>query len=715
LKIIVAQEAGFCSGVRRAVDLVYEHTNENCKLYSLGPLIHNPQAISEMGKNGLVIEESIDNIESGEVVIIRSHGVPEEVYAKLKAKDIIVVDATCHFVKKIHRLVRDYSQKGYAIIIIGQREHPEVLGIMGWCSQDVYVLDDPIQIDTLPKLHKACVVAQTTISHDLWDEMIQSISTKVEQLQVFNTVCNTSGERQREAQLIANKVSTMLVIGGKDSSNTQKLYEVCKAVCPQTFMIETVLEIDAIKLEQDSVIGITAGASTPDWVIDQVIEKINNIYGSALAQTFPQQEEQIIAPECKVNIECDHNTDQTIVADIDEPADATFQSDSDVKDNHIEQQNSDDFDSMADFHKTMVVLRPGEIVKGKVISVFTNEIIVNLGYKSDGILPAGEVLPHTFKPGDEGDFEIIKVNDGDGNVIISRKAIEKRLAWEKVEKSLNEGLEVEGQCIEAVKGGVVTNIFGFIRAFVPASQLSTEFINDLSSFVGKSLRLKVLEIDKRRNRVVASQRVVLEAERALKRKLLFDAIAEGQTIKGTVMRLTDFGVFVDIGGLDGLIRMPELSWRRIAHPREIVKEGQQIDVVVLSVNREKEKIGLGYKQLNPHPWDGIDTRFAVGDIITAKVARIAPFGAFVELEPGVDGLVHISQISSERVISVDRALKAGQEITVKILKVDPEQKKISLSIKEAIDSHDNIDTSDAAIDSSDHSNTADVASEVSQE
>jgi len=694
LKVIVAQGAGFCSGVRRAVDLVYEYADGTSKLYSIGPLIHNAQAIAEMEKKGLVVEESLENIDSGGVVIIRSHGVPEEIYAKLQEKDIKIVDATCHFVKKIHRLVNDYSKKGYAIIIIGQKEHPEVIGIMGWCSDDVYVLDDPGQIEALPKLFKACVVAQTTINYDLWDEMIRGLSSRIDHLQVFNTVCNTTGERQMEAQMIAKMVSTMFVVGGKDSSNTQKLYEICKVECPDTFAIETALEIDTATLGQDKVVGITAGASTPDWVINEVLAKINSIYDKASEQAVPLTEEQSSSPEDQVNIETEDRVEQEFETESVVKTDEKHQLDGDGQEKSVMEQNSDDFNTMADFHKTMVVLRPGEIVKGIVISVSANEIIVNLGYKSDGILPADEVLPNTFKPGDSGEFEIVKVNDGEGNVILSRKSIEQRLAWEKIEQSMNDGLEIQGVCVEAVKGGVVATIFGSIRAFVPASQLSTAFINDLSTFVGKPLRLKVLEIDKRRNRIVASQRVVIETEQAQNRKSLLDSIVEGQTINGTVMRLTDFGVFVDIGGIDGLIRMPDLSWRRIAHPREVVKEGQQVEVLVLSVNREKEKISLGYKQANPHPWDGIDTRFAEGDVVTGKVARIAPFGAFIELEPGVDALVHISQISRERVISVEKALSAGQMITAKILKIDSKQRKISLSIKEA-DKHD--DASDLAV------------------
>jgi len=701
LKVIVAQGAGFCSGVRRAVDLVYEHTDGTSRLYSLGSLIHNAQAIEEMKKNGLVVEESVDNIDSGGVVIIRSHGVPEEIYTKLKEKDIKIVDATCHFVKKIHRLVNDYSKKGYAIIIIGQKEHPEVIGIKGWCSQNVYVLDDTSQTEAMPKLFKACVVAQTTINHDLWDEMIRALSSKIEHLQVFNTVCNTTGDRQREAQTIAKTASTMFVVGGKDSSNTQKLYEICKAACPNTFAIETALEIDTTKIGQDEVIGITAGASTPDLVINEVLEKINNIYDKTFEQAVLLIDEQSSSPKDQVEFESDDKVEQKFEDKSDVKTDDMYQLGGEESEEQVVEQNSDDYNSMADFHKTMVVLKTGEIVKGIVISVSANEIIVNLGYKSDGILSADEVLPNTFKTGDEGEFEIVKVNDGEGNVILSRKSIEKRLAWEKIEQSLNEGLEIEGECVEAVKGGAVATIFGSIRAFVPASQLSTEFISDLSTFVGKPLRLKVLEIDRRRNRIVASQRVVLEAEKTLKRKTSLDSIVEGQIIKGTVMRLTDFGVFVDIGGIDGLIRMPDLSWSRIAHPRDIVKEGQQIEVLVLSVNKEKEKISLGYKQANPHPWDGIDTRFAVGDIVTGKVARIAPFGAFIELEPGVDGLVHISQISRERVISVEKALSAGQMITAKILKIDPVQRKISLSIKE-VDNQDGSSELVAATDSIDH-------------
>lgn len=346
-------------------------------------------------------------------------------------------------------------------------------------------------------------------------------------------------------------------------------------------------------------------------------------------------------------------------------------------------------ETMGDFD--IVSLRPGQIVKGKIIRVTDEELYVNVGYKSDGVVSLEDILLEEDKPltevfheGDDIEVEVLKVNDGEGNVILSHKNIVKRRVWKKIEEAYKNEEEISGTGKEVVKGGLLASIKGY-SAFVPASQLSLHYVEDLSTFVGETLRLRILEIDKRRNRVVASQKVILEAEEAGKREKLWASLKEGQTIKGEVKRLTNFGAFVDIGGIDGLIHISDLSWGHIKSPKQVVTEGQEVEVLVLSVDKDNNRISLGYKQTLPHPWDNIEEKYPVGQIFQGKIVRITNFGAFVELEPGVDGLVHISQISDKRINKVEDVLKIGEMTYVKVLNVKPEEQRISLSIKEAVE------------------------------
>ena len=346
--------------------------------------------------------------------------------------------------------------------------------------------------------------------------------------------------------------------------------------------------------------------------------------------------------------------------------------------------------TMEGIEDTVISLRPGQVVKGTVLAVNPSEVIINVGYKSDGILPLDEINLQegqtpldVFKPGDEVEVEVLRVNDGEGNVVLSRKTVEKRQAWKDIEAGFKNGQELKGVCTEAVKGGVIANIKG-IRAFVPASQLSNRYVEDLNTFVGQTLRLKIIELDRRRRRVVASQRVILEAEEEARRKKIFDSLKEGQRIRGVVKRLTDFGAFVDIGGVDGLIHISDLSWGHVKHPREVLSEDENVEVVVLSVDKENERISLGYKQTLPHPWDNVEEKYPVGSVVKGKVVRITSFGAFVELEPGVDGLVHISQVANKRIQKVADELSVGQEIREKVLDGNSESRRISLSIRELL-------------------------------
>jgi len=354
----------------------------------------------------------------------------------------------------------------------------------------------------------------------------------------------------------------------------------------------------------------------------------------------------------------------------------------------VSEQNNEEMTTMDNVE--VVSLKPRQIIKGTVLRISDDEVVVNIGYKADGIiskddvlLEDGKSLQETFKVGDEIEVEVVKVNDGEGNVVLSHKSVAVRKAWKEIEEGFKQEREFKGTCVEVVKGGVMAEIKG-IRAFVPASQLSTHYVEDLSVFVGQPLRLRIIELERGRNRVVASQRVILQAEEEARKKALWDSLQEGQRITGTVKRLTSFGAFVDIGGVDGLIHISDLSWGRVGHPREVLKEGQQVEVVVLGVDREKERISLGYKQTLPHPWDNVEEKYPVGSVVKGKVVRIASFGAFVELEPGVDGLVHISQVANKRVNKVEDVLKVGDEVQAKVLEVDGKAQRIGLSIRETL-------------------------------
>ena len=712
MRIIVAQKAGFCFGVKNAIDSLHKCLDHPGRLYTLGPIIHNPQVVDELAEKGVVIAEDVGDIDGG-TVVIRSHGVPSGVYEDLRAKGVAIVDATCTLVQKIHDIVKSHHDQGYEIVIVGEREHPEVIGTDGWCEGRAYVVGSVAEARELPPLRRACVVAQTTFSHAIWNEIIDVIKGRMDNIEVFNTLCNTTRQRQIEAEEIAKKADVMLVVGGTNSANTRKLADACRTYCERTYHIETADDIDVAQLTGAGTVGVTAGASTPEWIIEEVIltmsdadkkmdeevkemeekKDVTETVEEAAVETEEKAAEESKAEEAVVEEAPAEAKEEAAPEAQEEPAeDKTGEKAEDAAEEETEEEAEEEASgehemSMADVEESMVTLRKGKIVTGKILKITDNELIINLGYKADGILPFNEVfadpekdVKDAFKPGDEIEVQVARMDDGDGNVQVTRKSIETRTMWRKLEDMFNAQVEYKTVCEEAVKGGVLAQIEGF-RAFVPASQLIPGFVRDLNTFVGKELRLRIIEVDRRRRRVVASQRIILEEEQAEAKERVFSTIEEGQRITGTVQRLAKFGAFVDVGGVDGLVHISDLSWGHIRHPREAVQPGEEIDVIVLGVDKERERISLGYKQTRPHPWENIEEKYIIGTIVKGKVARIASFGAFVELEPGVDGLVHISEVADHHVEKVEDVLQVGDEIDVKVLDVDPEGKRISLSIR----------------------------------
>lgn len=627
MKIIIAENSGFCFGVSKAIELTKKILNEgHIKTYSLGPLIHNSQVINQLNEEGLNIIENIEEIDNGKA-IIRSHGVPLHVYDIAKEKGIELVDCTCPFVRKIQNTVKEFSNLGYQIVIIGDPKHPEVIGINGWCDNSAIIINNEENVAVMLNYDKICIVAQTTFFEGKFKKLAELISFKGKEVEVFNTICNATQLRQKSCEEIAKISEAMVVIGGYHSSNTQKLVDISKKFCNNTYHIETADELPINELKKFNTIGLTAGASTPSWIIKEVYDKMSNL--------------------------------------------------------------GDMNELMKAIEDTMVKVHRGDTVKGKVISIRNDEVMVNIGYKSDGIIKKDElsndpdVKPsEILSEGDEIEVYILKLDDGEGNVILSKKRVDTVKSWDELEEAFNNKSTVNAKVIEVVNGGAIALVKG-LRGFIPISQIANRFVSDLQVFIGKIFDVRVIDFDRNKKRIILSRKSVEAEELENKKNKLWKNIEKDQVIQGQVKRITDFGAFVDIGGVDGLVHISDLSWSHVKHPSEVVKEGDIVKVIVLDADKQKNRISLGLKQTSPHPWENIDAKYNAGDVVEGKVIRLVDFGAFVMLEQGVEGLVHISQISDKHIVKPSEELKVGEKVKVKILDINEEEKKISLSIREA--------------------------------
>lgn len=636
-EIKVAKSAGFCFGVKRAIEMAYQAIEKNHPIYSYGQLIHNKTVTDDLQKKGLQIVEDLDNIKDA-TLLIRSHGVGKALYDKAQAQGLQILDGTCPFVKKIHEIVHQKQEEGKGILIVGDSTHPEVQGIAGWCKDAIILADEKAAEQTEISTDKTyAIVVQTTYRQSKFDTILQILQNRGVQMEVHNTICSATETRQKETETLSQEMEKMIVIGGKNSSNTQKLVEICKKNCKNTVHIETICDLVLNNFEKNDKIGITAGASTPPAIIKEVVGTMSEALENAV-QNLGGSEEISFAQMLE---------------------------------------------------ESLVTLHTGDVVKGTVIQVVNEEVSVNLGYKSDGVISRGEfssdptVIPSkTVQPGDEIEVFVVRVNDGDGNVMLSRKRIEAQKGMEEIEAAYNDKAVVTGTVTQVVKGGLIAVVNG-VNVFIPSSQVSNRFIEDLSVFNGQELEFNIIEMDRVKRRIIGGRKALVEQEIAAKRAALFETIQAGTKVNGTVSRLTDFGAFVDLGGIDGLIHISEMSWGRISNPKELLKEGQAVEVFVLDVDKEKGKISLSLKDADSNPWKIAAEKYAAGTIVEGKVVRMVPFGAFVELEEGVDGLVHISQIANKHVVKPEDELKVGEIIKVKVLEVNTDQKKISLSKRQA--------------------------------
>ena len=632
MSVVLAKSAGFCYGVRRAVELAERTAEEGRPCVMLGSIIHNKDVIARLAEKGLTAVERPEDVPEGSAVIIRSHGEGRAVYDQLRARGVEILDATCPNVTRIHQIVAQAEETGRQPVIVGTPDHPEVTAIAGWCSHPVVVsgaeeLEKWLVQDEKRRNLPLTFVSQTTSTRKIWDDCVKKAKKECTNAEFFDTICGATSKRQEEAHRLAQQCSLMVVIGDGKSSNTKRLAEICRESCPDVRLIERAADLEPSALSQANVVGITAGASTPAWIIKEVYDKMSE-ENMEIEKSFAEMLEESI--------------------------------------------------------KTLNTV---DKVKGKVVAITPTEIEVELGVKYPGYIPLSElsddpsVKPEdVVKVGDEIETYVMLVSDRDCMVKLSKKRLDMVKGWEEIEAAKENETVMEGFVTEDNKGGVVVSVKG-VRVFVPASQTGLPRETPMSELVKQKVRLIITEVNRARRRVVGSISRVTRAERAAAAEKVWAEIEEGKHYTGTVKSLTSYGAFVDIGGVDGMVHISELSWSRIKHPSEVVKVGDTVDVYVISADKEKKKISLGMKDHSQDPWSVFTSTYQVGDVANVRIVKLMTFGAFAEVVPGVDGLIHISQIADHRIDKPSDVLAEGDKVDVKITDVDMENKKISLSIR----------------------------------
>lgn len=645
-EITLAKSAGFCFGVNRAVNLLEKMVDDGKSVCTIGPIIHNPQVISSFEKRGVRIIEHPDECKSGDVIVVRTHGITKELLEEVKSVSPEFCDATCPFVLKIHKTVSENSDENTVTFIAGDKSHPEVIGIRSYCKGPSFVFNTEEELDEIIKSNpdlvnnRLILVSQTTFSIKSFEKYAKKIKNYYTNAVIFDTICNATEERQKEATQLSLKNDAMIIIGGRQSSNTAKLKAVCESNCP-TYLIETYEELNGIDFSKFKSVGVTAGASTPDSIIKEVLK------------TMTEKLEQTVSTNA-VKEEATMAEDTSFAAMLEEYIDES----TDQK------------------------------VVGVVVGVSPSEVEVEIvGRKHTGYIPANEFsndptcdITKEVKVGDKLDLIIMKTNDAEGTVMLSKKRFDAAKAWETIDPESDE--VVEGKVTGVVGDGKGLYVqYNGIRVFVPASLSKFSRNDSLEEMVGKTVKFKIIEADKRRRRVVGSIKAANRDIRKEEAEKFWAQAEEGQKYTGTVRSLTKYGAFVDLGGVDGMIHISELSWTRIKHPSEVVNVGDTVEVYIKALDRENKKISLGFKKVEDNPWEILKRDYPVGTEITAKIVGLTTFGAFANIIPGIDGLIHISEISYEHVANTADVLKVGQEVKAKILDIDFDKKRVSLSIK----------------------------------
>ena len=632
MKVVLAQSAGFCYGVRRAVELAQEKAAQGAPCVMLGPIIHNKEVVGRLAAQGLRAVDRPEEVPSGCGVVIRSHGEGRAVHEDFARRGVEVFDATCPNVAHIHKIVAEAENRGRQPVVVGATDHPEVLAIAGWCRAPVVVsgakdlekwLNDGENRHHLP----LTFVCQTTSTKKIWEDCVKKAKKLCTNSEFFDTICGATSKRQEEARQLAARCGLMVVVGDRQSSNTKRLAEICRESCPNVWLIERAEDLERSQMPQVDMVGITAGASTPAWIIKEVYDKMSDEI-MEIEKSFAEMLEESI--------------------------------------------------------KT---LNNGDKVTGTVVAITPTEVQVELGIKYPGYISLTELsddptakVEDIVKVGDEIESQVIQVSDRDCMVKLSKRRLDINKGWEEIEAARENETVVEGFVTEDNKGGVVVSVKG-VRVFVPASQTGLPRETPMSELLKQKVRLVITEVNRARRRVVGSISRVTRAERAAAAEKVWAEIEDGKRYTGTVKSLTSYGAFVDIGGVDGMVHISELSWSRIKHPSEVVKVGDTVDVYVISADKEKKKISLGMKDHSQDPWTVFTTTYQVGDTANVRIVKLMTFGAFAEVVPGVDGLIHISQLADHRVEKPGDVVAEGDKVDVKITDVDMENKKISLSIR----------------------------------
>ena len=636
-RFIVAKSAGFCFGVSRSVDMAQKML-EDGKAYSLGQLIHNDDVVEYLSKRGLKVIDSPDMLPDGGRVLIRSHGVSKAIYDELHGKNAIITDATCPKVKRIHELVSEAQRDGRFVAIIGMHGHPEVEAVKGWCT-DCVICENAEQLqqwceksgDLLDK--PITMVVQTTQTRSNFTECANFLKKRCTNLQIFDTICGATSMRQEEAAKLAAECDAMVVIGGKHSANSVHLAAICSEHCPRVQFVANADELDMSAFSDVKTVGLTAGASTPAWIIKEVSNKMSE--------------------EIKIDAAAAEEKEMS-------------------------------FDEMLE--ESIKTIYNGDKVTGYVVAITGTEVSVDIGTKYSGFIPTTEFtddgikVEDAVKVGDTIEAVVVRVNDVEGTVMLSKKRLDAAKSWTAVEEAVESGEFLEGTVTEINKGGVVVNVKG-VRVFVPASQSGLPKEADMNQLLKQKVRVKITEVNRSRKRVVGSIRAVAQKERRERAEAIWNEMEVGKKYHGVVKSMTSYGAFVDIGGIDGMVHVSEMSWSRIKNPAEMFKIGDEVDVYVINFDKEKRKISLGYKDPNENPWVKFTTNYNVGDTVEVKIVKLMTFGAFAEVLPGVDGLIHISQIANRRIGKPEEVLSVGDVVEAKITAIDTENHKISLSIR----------------------------------
>ena len=668
-QIILAKTAGFCFGVDRAVNLVYELVNKGEKVCTLGPIIHNAQLVDDLKSKGVKIIDDVSQSPEGYTVVVRTHGVEKEVVDELENRKIVYVNATCPFVTKIHNIVKKQDENT-VVLIAGDCNHPEVLGIRSFCNGESFVFKNEKELSNIlenhPELSEKSVicVSQTTFSLKEQKKCKKILEKVCTNCKIFDTICNATADRQSEADEISKKSDAMLIIGGRHSSNTCKLRDTCSSNCP-SFLIETADELHELDLDAYDVIGVTAGASTPALIIKEVLK--------SMSEEIKEKEVETTSAVTEEVVETAETADKAAQPAVKASADGEASFEELLNESFKENENS-------------------KVVTGTVVRITPTEVFVDVpGRKQTGVVAMEDLSSSNISKcedevsvGDQIQLVIMKTDDQDGVLKLSKRLFDAVKGWDEIVAAKEADEVLEGVVTAIIRGGVLISTKG-TRVFVPASLTGVPRNQELSVLKDATVKFKIIDINPARRRAVGSIKVVADAEKKEKQEALWATLHEGDKITGTVKSLTSYGAFVDLGGIDGMIHISELSWSRIKHPSEVVKVGDTVEVTIKALDEETKKISLGFKNIEDNPWEILKNKYPVGSVVDAKIVSFATFGAFANILPTIDGLIHISQISWDRIKAPQDVLNIGDEVKVKIIEIDFDKKRVSLSIKELLD------------------------------